>query len=100
MLGATCGGWERMFGFATRERYGRWGVGCSCSSGWAKEHLRKVPVPELGCATVGVFAAIRLKPWPEPRVRYSTTACLKPTTALCLPTCHSVMQVRSARAPE
>ena len=60
MLGATRGGWERMSGFAiTRERYERQGV--RRSSAWAKDYLRKAAVVDLGCAVVGVFAAVQLR---------------------------------------
>jgi exopolysaccharide biosynthesis polyprenyl glycosylphosphotransferase len=60
MLGAARGGWERMSDFAiTRERYGRQGV--RASSSWAKEYLRKAAVVDLGCAVLGVFAAVQLR---------------------------------------
>jgi exopolysaccharide biosynthesis polyprenyl glycosylphosphotransferase len=60
MLGAARGGWERMSGFAiTRERYGRQGI--RASSSWAKEYLRKAAVVDLGCAVLGVFAAVQLR---------------------------------------
>ena len=60
MLGAARGGWEHMSDFAiTRERYGRQGV--RTSSSWAKEYLRKAAVVDLGCAVLGVFAAVQLR---------------------------------------
>ena len=60
MLGATREGWKHMSGFAiTRERYGRQSV--RRSSAWAKEYLRKAAVVDLGCAIVGVFAAVQLR---------------------------------------
>jgi exopolysaccharide biosynthesis polyprenyl glycosylphosphotransferase len=49
-----------MSGFAiTRERYGRQGV--RRSAAWAKEYLRKAAVIDLGCAVLGVFAAVQLR---------------------------------------
>jgi exopolysaccharide biosynthesis polyprenyl glycosylphosphotransferase len=60
VLGAACGGWERMSGFAiTRERYGRQSI--RRSAAWAKEYLRKAAVVDLGCAILGVFAAVQLR---------------------------------------
>jgi hypothetical protein len=85
-----------MFGFATRKRYGRQGV--RHSSAWAEKYLRKAAAVDVGRARSGAFTAARPRPWSAPRVRYSTTACLKPTTALFRPTCQIVMQVPSARA--
>jgi exopolysaccharide biosynthesis polyprenyl glycosylphosphotransferase len=49
-----------MSGFAvTRERYGRQSV--RRSSGWAKDYLRRAAVVDLGCAVLGVFAAVKLR---------------------------------------
>ena len=60
MLGAARGGWDRMAGFAVaQERYGRQGVGRL--AGWAKEYLRRAAVVDLGCAVLGVFAAVQLR---------------------------------------
>jgi exopolysaccharide biosynthesis polyprenyl glycosylphosphotransferase len=69
MLGAARGGWERMSGFAvTRERYGRQGV--RRSSAWAREYLRRAAVVDLGCAVLGVFAAVQLRFGNNPTVTY------------------------------
>ncbi len=60
MLGAARGGWDRMAGFAVaQERYGRQRV--RRSAGWAKDYLRRAAVVDLGCAVLGVFAAVQLR---------------------------------------
>jgi exopolysaccharide biosynthesis polyprenyl glycosylphosphotransferase len=60
MLGTAREGWERMSGFAiTRDRYGQQSV--RRSSGWAKDYLRKAAVVDLGCAVLGVLAAVQLR---------------------------------------
>jgi len=82
--------------FATHKRYGRQGV--RHSPAWAKKYLRKAAVVDIGRAILGVFTAVRPRSSSAPRVRYSTTACLKPITALFRPACQTFMQVRSARA--
>jgi exopolysaccharide biosynthesis polyprenyl glycosylphosphotransferase len=49
-----------MSGFAiTREHQARQGV--RRSPAWAKEYLRKAAVVDLGCAVLGVFAAVQLR---------------------------------------
>ena len=54
------GGWDSMAGFAVaQERYGRQSV--RRSAGWAKEYLRRAAVVDLGCAVLGVFAAVQLR---------------------------------------
>jgi exopolysaccharide biosynthesis polyprenyl glycosylphosphotransferase len=49
-----------MSGFAiARERYRRQSI--RRSSAWAKDYLRKAAVVDLGCAILGVFAAVQLR---------------------------------------
>jgi exopolysaccharide biosynthesis polyprenyl glycosylphosphotransferase len=50
----------RMSGFAiAREHHGRQRV--RRSSSWAKDYLRRAAVADLGCAVLGVFAAVQLR---------------------------------------
>jgi exopolysaccharide biosynthesis polyprenyl glycosylphosphotransferase len=44
---------------AVRGRYGR--QTASSTSTWAKDYLRRVALADLGCAVVGVFAAVQLR---------------------------------------
>jgi exopolysaccharide biosynthesis polyprenyl glycosylphosphotransferase len=49
-----------MSGYAVvRGRYGR--QTASNASAWAKDYLRRVALADLGCAVVGVFAAVQLR---------------------------------------
>jgi exopolysaccharide biosynthesis polyprenyl glycosylphosphotransferase len=43
----------------TRRRYGR--QTASTASTWSKDYLRKVALADLGCAVLGVFAAVQLR---------------------------------------